>query len=214
MSDYKNTYSIYILLNKSPINILEGADDNKLDEIEIYDEDINNKKYSEEIKYFRKIIDEYDIMNKELKIMKYLNIGDSNFKGDIENIINLFNTPYEYANEIIMKFFIEKNMTELIVKEYFDEMNKLDLEFKDLYHIFNEKYDYVRKLNNKVKEKEEYFLNLLEENVDNEILTNDINNKLDKIIDFHEYIYKINNSYIQVDTDKIMEYIEYIDNLS
>ena len=75
LHDYKINYSIYLL--QQNLNVSEFEASNLEDEnnkgIEIYDDNVNTKKYEEQIIYLRKIIDEYDLLKKQIKIIKLMN---------------------------------------------------------------------------------------------------------------------------------------------
>lgn len=210
LHDYKINYSIYLIQNVNPIINLETANEEDTKGIEIFDDDSNNKKYIEQIKYFRDIINDYDLINKQLKM--YLLIETENEEKNIikKNLLNkldiLYNEVYDYANDILIKIFVDKNLSDDLINEYCVNMNNLDSNFKDEYQKLDNEFNLVTKLINKIKEKEDLYLDKLStiEN-ENSIEFKEINKKLDILIDYDSYIYKINNGYIVYDATKITE---------
>lgn len=218
LHDYKMNYSIYLIQNNKPIIHLETANEEETKGIEIYDDDTSSKKYAEQIKYFREIIDEYDSINKQLKIYSFMETDDvekNQIKMDLlEKLSKLYDNIYNYANDILIKLFVETNLTDKNVNEYCINMSKLDNEFKDIYEKLDNEFNIVTKLINKIKEKEENYLDKLSliNNEDSQEYK-EINKILDMIIEFDSYIYKINNGYIQYDFNKIIEILNKLDAL-
>ena len=234
LHDYKVNYSIY-LIQQSTSNInLESPDDKENKGIEIYDEDTNSKEYSEQIQYVRNIIDEYDDIKKQINIFKYMESSGNNlqpnqedFNQNIEKLESLFTDVYDYSNDIIIKFFIEKNINSELVQEYVVTLYNFDVKFKEQFELFNEQFNLVNKLINKIKEKEEFLLNELEtisksnesnesnecDLISNTQKENDINTKLDIIIEFQSQIYKIDSGYTKVDSNKINNMIDILDKI-
>jgi molecular chaperone DnaK (HSP70) len=222
LHDYKMNYSIYIIQsNNSNFINLEGAEDekNKNTCIEIYDTEDNNKNYIEQIKYFRTIIDEYNDIYKQIKIIQY--VKDNNIDDDkINNILLLYEKVNSYGNDILIKFFVENNLNDEIVTEYCTNLNNYDIEFKEEFNILNDEFNIINKFITKLKSKEEEYLNLLEKlNLDmeneNEIIHNEIkekidqvNKKLDQIIEFDSIIYKINSGYISIENSQLLDIIK------
>ena len=214
LHDYKINYSIYLIQNIEPIINLDSANNDENNCIEIYDEDINNKKYSEQIKYFRNIIDEYDNINKQLKIYSFMKISTDTIITDLLlNVNNLFTPIYEYANDILIKFFIDNQLNDESVNEYVTKLNQMDIEFKNYYEQVNTEFNIINKLIKLINEKESYYLTLLENNNNNKKYIDEINNKLDLIIDYDSYIYQINNGYVLFDYIKIIEIINILENI-
>jgi molecular chaperone DnaK (HSP70) len=218
LHDYKNNYSIYLIQNTNPIINLESANEEETKGIEIYDDDTNNKKYIDQIKYFRNIINEYDLINKELKTYLFMelettekNINKNNL---IEKLNGLFDSLYEYANENLIKLFVDKDLTDEIINDCCQNMNKLDLEFKEEYQNLDKEFNIITKLINTIKDKEDYYLEKIS-SITNENSKEfmEINKKLDQIIEYDSYIYKINNGYIQCETNKLNEILETIKEL-
>jgi molecular chaperone DnaK (HSP70) len=215
--DYKINYSIYLIQNNTPIIDLDSANEDDKKGIEIYEDEIN-KKYEEQIKYFRQIIDEYEMTKKQMKIYQYIKFDDlenENKKNEImTNLNNLYNQLYTYANDIMIKLFIDTNLTDDIVNNYCVQMNKYDNEFKILYENIDTEYNILTKLINKIKEKENYYLDKLslitDENT-NEYL--EINKKLDIIIEFDSFIYKIDNGYVDYNHNKIYDMLTLLEKL-
>jgi molecular chaperone DnaK (HSP70) len=215
--DYKINYSIYLIQNNTPIIELDSANEDDKKGIEIYEDEIN-KKYEDQIKYFRQIIDEYEMTKKQMKIYQYIKFDDlenENKKNEImTNLNNLYNQLYTYANDIMIKLFIDTNLTDDIVNNYCVQMNKYDNEFKILYENIDTEYNILTKLINKIKEKENYYLDKLslitDENT-NEYL--EINKKLDIIIEFDSFIYKIDNGYVDYNHNKIYDMLTLLEKL-
>jgi len=215
LHDYKNNYSIYLIQNTNPIINLETANEEETKGIEIYDDDINNKKYSEQIKYFRDIINEYDLINKQLKTYSFMETDneDINIKKKelITKLEQIYNNVYDYANDVLIKIFVDKELTDDLINEYCSTLNKLDIQFKEEYENLDKEFNLMTKLINAIKEKEDLYLDKItsiENNTSIEFL--EINKKLEQIIDFDGYIYKINNGYEQYDAKKILDMIEKI----
>ena len=93
-------------------------------------------------------------------------------------------------------------------------MSEYDIEFKDLFDTLDKEYNIVTKLINKIKDKENLYLDKLS-GIKNEESTEyeEVNKKLDIIIDFDSYIYKINNGYVQYDYSKIIDMLNKLDEL-
>ena len=217
LHDYKMNYSIYLIQNNTPIINLESVNDEDTKGIEIYEDD-NNKKYDEQIKYFRKLIDEYDTINKQMKIYSFMDSG--NFEKNkikkelLEKLEIIYHNLYDYANDILIKLFIDTNLTDDNVNNYCIKMSGYDVEFKDLFDTLDKEYNIVTKLTNKITEKENFYLDKLTgiEN-ENSVEHDEVNKKLDIIIDFDSYIYKINNGYIQYEYSKIIEMLNKLEEL-
>jgi molecular chaperone DnaK (HSP70) len=216
LHDYKINYSIYLIQNNTPIINLESVNEDDNKGIEIYEDD--NKKYDEQIKYFRGLIDEYDTINKQMKIYLLMDSGNlekNKIKKELlEKLENLYIVLYDYANEVLIKLFVETNLTDDIVNEYCITINEFDIEFKNLFDTLDKEYNILTKLINKIKEKENLFLDKLSL-IDNEKSAEyeEINKKLDMIIDFDSYIYKMNNGYTQYTHSKIIEILNKLDEL-
>ena len=213
LHDYKMNYSIYLIQNNQPIINLESAEQEDNKGIEIYEDD-TNKKYEEQIKYFRSLIDEYDTINKQIKLYSLMECENEEKTINKNNLLNklntLFNSIYEYANDTIIKLFINTNLTDDLVNEYCTQIYNLDIEFKELFDTLDKEYNIIGKLINKIKDKENFYLEKLSNSENNELITL-INIKLDKIIEFDSWIYKMNNSYIKYDFNKIIEILNEIE---
>lgn len=210
LNDYKINYSIYIIQQNVPIQHLESANDDDCKGIEIYDEDNNSKKYFDQIMYFRNIINEYDNINKKLKISKYIENSNTEL---LNNLYIYFDKVNQYTNDILIKFFIEKDLTDNIVNDYCLNLNNLDIEFKEQYNLFNDEYNIINKLITKIKNKEDELLDKLEKENNNEYV-NVINKKLDVIIEFDSIIYKINSGYTtDIENNKILDMIKILESL-
>ena len=218
LHDYKMNYSIYLIQNNTPIINLESANEDDNKGIEIYDDETNTKKYIEQIKYFRTIIDNYETINKQMKIYTFMDSGNlekNEIKKELLNNLSiLFTDLYDYANDILVKLFIERNLTDELVNEYCTKMNKLDSEFNELFDNLDKEYNIINKLIDKIKEKENLYLLQLD-NIQNEESEEykTTCKKLDIIIDFDSWIYKINNGYIQYEYSKITEILNKLDEI-
>jgi heat shock protein 5 len=240
LHDFKINYSIYIFQQVEIKQELDASNNDDTKAIEIYDDDINTKKYEEQISYIRKIIDEYDIIQKQLNIFKFMNKNINNFKDsnfDINNLFYLFNQVNEYASDVLLNFFIDKNLDDDKVNDICIKLNELDISFKEQFDLFNEEHNIVNKVINKINEKENILLEQLEiyekkndikieelslsENISdiNDSYIHDdkfiksINEKLELIIEFQGYIYKMNSGYSEVDTDKLINILKILDTI-
>lgn len=240
LHDYKINYSIYIILQSKPLIELEDANSEQEKDkgIEIYDDDTNAKNYEEQINYFRKIVDEYDGIGKQIKIFKFSNnkssnqIDDNKKNIELENLENKFNKVYEYASDNLLNFFLNKNLTPEYVDNIVNELYKFDSDFKEMFNLFDSEFNIISKLINKLEEKENYYLGLLEileESV--KVLTdsnevnepNDINNNndeitkindmLDIILEYQTIIYKMNSGYIDSDIDRLTNMLNIVDKM-
>ena len=247
LHDYKINYSIYIIQQSTPIIELDASnlEEEKDKGIEIYDDDTNSKKYEEQINYFRNIIDEYDSIGKQIKIAKFMDNSKFNkteFTQNLEELQKLFDELFNYSSDTLCSFFIDKNLNDEIVDEYVNKLYNLDIEFKEKFISFEEEFNIINKLINKLNEKENYYINLLEKlqnnldeqnnleqnnleqnNLDEQNNLAEQNNseneikiimdKLDIIIEFQSVIYKMNSGYIKVDMDKLSNMLSHINNL-
>ena len=217
LHDYKMNYSIYLIQNNTPINNLESADEENVKGIEIYEDD-NNKKYDEQIKYFRGLIDEYDTINKQMKIYLLMDSGnpEKNVTKNklLEKLEILYVNFYDYANDALIKLFVDTNLTDDDVNNYCINMSNYDIEFKELFNTLDEEYNILTKLVNKIREKENLYLDKLsiirEENSDE---YKKINEKLDMVIYFDSYIYKVHNGYCHYEHGEIIEMLNKLDEL-
>ena len=210
LHDYKINYSIYIIKTTSNDD-LECLNEDEIKGIEIWD-DNNSKKYNEQINYFRNIIDEYDYIKKQIKVFKYIENNNLDLFNKLENSFNLTN---QYANDIIIKFFTDINLDDNSVNEYVNEMKKYNEEFKKLFDDYNLDYNIISKLINKIKKKEEEYLLKLENISDNkntEIIDN-INNKLDEIIEYNSILYKFNSGYITFEDNDFKNMIKKVEEI-
>jgi molecular chaperone DnaK (HSP70) len=218
LNDFKTNYSIFILFNNSNFKNLDSAENEKeVKGIELYDEELDNKKYIEYIKYVRTIIDELNDINKEIKIYFYSN-DPNNDKESINNIKVLFDNVNELANDLLIKFFIEKELNNDFVIDNCKNLDTMYNNFKEEYSKFSDKFNVFKKINKNIKEKEDKYILLLDDlsqKNDSESIKKIqfINGILDLLIDYDSIIYKMNNGYEPVDNDKINIMLEKINNL-
>jgi hypothetical protein len=197
-----------------------NSEDNK--GIEIYDEDINSKKYLEQIKYFRNIIDEYEQINKQIGIYLLININEINLTDNKKNIsveyiknellpklVDEQKKIYDYANDILIKFFVDSNITDLDVNKYMEIIYKMDIDFKEIFTIVDAEFNIINRLIEKIKECEEKLLIQMEcaEKEANNNFIKTINEKLEIVMEYDSFIYKISNGYEQFDYTKIQDII-------
>ena len=218
LHDYKMNYSIYLIQNTAPIINLETANEEDTKGIEIYDDETNNKRYAEQIKYFRTIIDDYESIGKQMKIYSFMDSGDEtknkNKKDLLDSLTELYTNLYDYANDSLIKLFVETNLTDELVNEYCIKMNELDSEFKELFDSLDKEYNVITQLVNKIREKENEYLSQLDNVKDEESEEyKTITKKLDTIIEFDSWIYKINNGYIQYEYSKITEILNRLEEI-
>jgi len=224
LTDFKTNYSMFIIINNNlTTKNLDSADNHKeIKGIEIYDEELDNKKYIEHIKYVRNIIDELNDINKELKIFYYKEKNNINENNDLEKyntIKEQYDKVNELSNDLLIKFFIEKTLLEEYVIENMESLKTLYDNFKDDYNEFSESFNIFKQLNKKIKEKEDKYIILLDElndNINNEETNKKIqltNGILDLLIDYDSIIYKMNNGYEIVDIEKLNIMLEKLNNL-
>ena len=236
LTDFKTNYSMFIIINSNlTTKNLDSADNHKETKgIELYDEELENKKYVEHIKYVRNIIDELNDINKELKIFYYqekikieIEIKNNNNEEKYNIIREQYDKINELANDLLVKFFIEKALSEEYVIENMGTIKTLYYTFKEDYNEFSESFNIFKQINKKIKEKEDKYIVLLDEL--NENINNNINNKinneetnkkiqltngiLDLLIDYDSIIYKMNNGYEVVDDEKLNMMLEKLNNL-
>lgn len=165
LHDYKINYSIYIMQQNGPLITLDDANDEETKGIEIYDDDTQAKKYADQIKYFRQIIDEYNNINKQLKIIVFMDkksLQTFNVDDTLVELYKLFTSVDNYANAVLIDFFVKTDLTDDTVTNYCNQLYILDTNFKEKFNIFNDEFNMINKLINKINDKEDYFLNKLE----------------------------------------------------
>jgi hypothetical protein len=136
---------------------------------------------------------------------------DNNTNNKINNILLLYEKVNSYANDILIQFFIDNNLNNELVTEYCTNLNNYDIEFKEEFNTLDDEYNIINKLINKLKDKEEEYINLLENtnsDSDNEEKINEINKKLDRLIEIDSIIYKINSGYISIENSQILDIIK------
>jgi molecular chaperone DnaK (HSP70) len=224
LTDFKTNYSMFIIINSNlTTKNLDSADSTKETKgIEIYDEELDNKKYVEHIKYIRNIIDELNDINKELKIFYYqekMNTNENKHEEKYNNIREQYNKVNELANDLLVKFFIEKALSEEYVIENMETIKGAYYTFKEDYNEFSESFNIFKQINKEIKEKEDKYITLLDE-LNNNINDEEINKKiqltngiLDLLIDYDSIIYKMNNGYEDVDIEKLNMMLEKLNNL-
>ena len=126
-------------------------------------------------------------------------------KIDINKIKELFKNVYDLANDILIKFFIETDLTDLLVNEYIEQLNIYSSEFKNNYDNVCIELNLINKIINKHKRVEDKYLLLLEEEIknNNENKISFINNILNILIDYDTIIYKMTNNYEEYDETKL-----------
>jgi len=170
--------------------------------VEILDDDVNNKKYGEHIIFIRDLIEEYDLYNKQI-FDKHIN--------------DLFRKVYDLANELLIKFFIESNISNDEVVNSINTIKTFSEEFKNEYCKLNIELNILDRVIYKHKQIENKYLLLLDtvdnvDNVDNadnvdtadNADTADINAILDTLIDYDTIIYKMKNNYDVYDENKLI----------
>jgi hypothetical protein len=188
LHDFKANYSLLMITPKMDMN--NGSESIGVESIgvEILDDDVNNKKYSGYIIFIRDLIEEYDLYNKQ--------IFD-------EKINNLFRRVYDMANELLIKFFIEINISE---NEVVDSINTIKIyseEFKNEYCKLNIELNILDRVIHKHKQIENKYLSLLDDAKNNDE-TVSINKTLDTLIDYDTIIYKMKNNYDTYDENKLI----------
>lgn len=164
--------------------------------VEILDDDVNNKKYGEHIIFIRDLIEEYDLYNKQI-FDKHIN--------------DLFRKVYDLANELLIKFFIESNISNDEVVNSINTIKTFSEEFKNEYCKLNIELNILDRVIYKHKQIENKYLLLLDtadnvgtaDNVDT-VDNVDINAILDTLIDYDTIIYKMKNNYDVYDENKLI----------
>lgn len=244
LHDYKINYSIYIIQQSTPIIELDSSnmEEEKEKGIEIYDDDTNAKIFEEQINYFRKIVDEYDNIGKQIKIIKFM--GKSKIEELIQSTKTIqldeleknFDNVFNFASDNLLNFFINKFLTSEYVDEIVNKLYLMDVDFKDKFNLFDKEFNIISKLINKLEEKENYYLTLLEIMDDTlkvldtnntteliipiELVKNtnkdeikSINDKLDIILEYQTIIYKMNSGYIESDIDRLTNILETVEKI-
>jgi molecular chaperone DnaK (HSP70) len=195
LHDFKANYSLLMITPKMDVNNVNGVNNSEGINgsgsigVEILDDDVNNKKYSGYIIFIRDLIEEYDLYNKQ--------IFD-------EKINNLFRRVYDMANELLIKFFIEINISE---NEVVDSINTIKIyseEFKNEYYKLNIELNILDRVIYKHAQIENKYLSLLDENDKNDYENDSINKTLDTLIDYDTIIYKMKNNYDTYDENKLI----------
>jgi len=224
ITDFKTNYSMFIIINNNlTTKNLDSVDNQKeIKGIEIYDEELDNKKYVEYIKYIRNIIDELNDINKELKIFYYHEKTDINLNNNLDKfnfIKEQYDTVNELANDLLIKFFVEKALSDDYINENIETIKNLYYIFREDYNEFSENFNIFKQINKKIKQKEDKYILLLDElnsNMNNEEINKKIqltNGILDLLIDYDSIIYKMNNGYETVDINKLNIILEKLNNL-
>lgn len=195
LHDFKTNYSLLMITPKMDINNVNGATNDiggcgGDGGVEILDDDVNNKKYSEYIIFIRNLIEEYDMYNKQ--------IFD-------ENINNLFRNVYDLANDLLIRFFIETNITDDEVAKNMNTIKTYSEKFKNEYNKLNIELNILDRVIYKHKQVENIYLSLLDEETknNNENKIDFINKILDVLIDYDTIIYKMTNNYDDYDENKL-----------
>ena len=197
LHDFKTNYSLLMITPKMDINNINGATNDINGNgcggdggVEILDDDVNNKKYSEYIIFIRNLIEEYDMYNKQ--------IFD-------ENINNLFRNVYDLANDLLIRFFIETNITDDEVAKNMNTIKTYSEKFKNEYNKLNIELNILDRVIYKHKQVENIYLSLLDEETknNNENKIDFINKILDVLIDYDTIIYKMTNNYDDYDENKL-----------
>ena len=227
LHDYKINYSIYIFQQSTPILEFEASnmEDEKNKGIEIYDDNINTKVYEEQINYLRKIVDDYDNIGKQIKIIKFIDKSkyteELSQNNEFEQLERLFDDILNFASDNLLNFFINKNLSQEYVDDIINKLYIMDIDFKQKFNSFDNEFNVITRLINQLDEKENYYLNLLEELNDKLKLDNNdnnqdiklINDKLDIILEYQSIIYKMNSGYIESDIDKINNILRTLDKI-
>jgi molecular chaperone DnaK (HSP70) len=208
LHDYKINYSIYIIQQSIPLIELESSniEEEKDKGIEIYDDDTNAKIYEEQINYFRKIVDDYDKISKQIKIIKFMNkpktttnTEQNTINDQLSELEKSFDEVFNFASDNLLNFFIDKNLTSEFVDSIVSKLYQMDVDFKEKFNLFDEEFNLISKLIYKLEEKENYYLELLETiNDKHEVLNKNILIN-DNIIDA-DFIDKYIKKEINVDT--------------
>ena len=189
LCDYKTNYSLLMIMPKTgnidTFNVEGGG--GGVRGVEILDDDVNNKKYYEHIIFIRDLIEEYDLYNKQI-FDKHIN--------------DLFRKVYDLANELLIKFFIESNISNDEVINSINTIKTYSEEFKNEYCKLNIELNILDRVIYKHKQIENKYLLLLDTDDINK--NDDINKVLDMLIDYDTIIYKMKNNYDVYDENKLI----------
>ena len=157
-----------------------------------------------------------------------VNLVNESHSSNSENfrLISIFSTS-KISDNLLVKFFIEKALSEEYVIENMETIKTLYYTFKEDYNKFSESFNIFKQINKNIKEKEDKYIVLLDELNEkindkiNEKINNEETNKkiqltngiLDLLIDYDSIIYKMNNGYEVVDIEKLNTMLEKLNNL-
>ena len=198
MHDFKANYSLLMITPKTGnIDTFNAEGREGGGGVEILDDDVNNKKYGEHIIFIRDLIEEYDLYNKHNNELYNKHNNDNN---DLfRKVYDLFRKVYDLANELLIKFFIESNISNDEVINSINTIKTFSEEFKSEYCKLNIELNILDRVIYKHKQIEDKYLLLLD-TAD----TTDINLILDTLIDYDTIIYKMKNNYDVYDEDKLI----------
>jgi molecular chaperone DnaK (HSP70) len=169
-----------LLLNKISTNDSELVN-STLNELTIFDNTSN--------KYVNEIIND---MNDNIKLINKEEI--------IEFLIKTCNNVCEFTSNLLTEFFTNNKLNDDIVNNFINDLYEKDCYYKKEFSIYEECFDIVIKISNILDNKENIYLEMLEiENIN--LSQEDIENKLEIILEYQKILHKIKNKY--------GEYVEY-----
>ena len=191
LHDFKANYSLLMIMPTSTEDNSAIGCDAEGGGVEILDDDVKNKKYSEHILFIRDLLEEYELYNKQI-FDKHIN--------------ELFRKVYDLANELLIKFFIDSDISNEDVENSIKIIKTYSEEFKNEYNKLNIELNILDRVIYKHKQIENTYLSLLDTHSNNNDIeeSNNINKVLEILIDYDTIIYKMKNNYDVYDENKLI----------
>jgi molecular chaperone DnaK (HSP70) len=206
LKDYKINYSIYLIINEEKIlKELDDADECS-EGTEIIDKNIR-KKFEHEIDFLRNILNECDLVHKELNIIKFMSDQDKEKIGnfnpeEFKNIETAFNDIYnKISKDIMINIFINDDIDKDILNTTIITVKNLYDDFKVNFKIFNDKFNHINKLIKNITDKEENILTTIETISDDIVFYYKI--LKNELCDYSKYNIQTNDDNIQINDDNI-----------
>ena len=112
----------------------------------------------------------------------------------IDYLVNICVDICEYSSNLLTEFFTNNKLNDDIVNKFVNELYEKDCYYKKEYSVYEEKSNLILKINNLIDKKENFYLEMLE-NENKNISEEDISSKLDIILEYQKILYKIKNKY-------------------
>ena len=171
--------------------------------VEIYEEDIKDNKYGEHITYCRAMIDEYDIIKKDLLYQEFTELEELN---NFNELMKIWKEIYNNLSDNLLKLFMD-NIDISAINSLSLEISNMDDIFKEKYSKLNTKNNRINNIINNISNTELVLLDTYEkfETEGSHDKLCHIDEILDELINFDSYIYSVNNSYIEYDLNEIIK---------